>query len=115
MGAGRPAPIRLAYTRRAVFARVHSFAIGEEDRSSTDEVVEQILPTIRELEGYRGMVVLSELEGARVMTMSLWQTAEAMDSSKAVTEKIREAESANRQVEGLDASTYRVVTLDLSD
>lgn len=98
-----------------MFARLHSFVLGSEEQAAAAEVVEQILPTVRDLDGYRGLVVLSDLSENRIISVSLWETAETMDASLKVTEKIKAAETANRDVEGQDPSTYRVVTFDLSD
>ncbi|MDP9490638.1 MAG: hypothetical protein M3P42_00300 [Actinomycetota bacterium] len=98
-----------------MFARLHSFDLGAEELGSAAEIVEQILPTVRGLDGYRGLFVLSDLNGNRIISVSLWETSEKMDASLKVTEKIRAAETANREVESQDPSTYRVVAFDLSD
>ncbi|MDP9490809.1 MAG: hypothetical protein M3P42_01190, partial [Actinomycetota bacterium] len=98
-----------------MFARLHSFVLGDEDRAAAGDVVEQVLPTIRALDGYRGMVILSELDGDRVISVSLWETEKKMEASRAVTEKIREAETTSRQIEVNQPSTYRVVPFDVSD
>jgi heme-degrading monooxygenase HmoA len=99
-----------------MYARVMSFVLPEVEEAEAAEVVEQILPTVRSLDGYRGMVVLSDVEGGgRILTLSLWETAETMDASRVVTEKIQTAETANRQVETQDMSKFHVVAFDLSD
>ena len=97
-----------------MYARVLSFFLGAEAEPATGQVVEQVLPTIRELDGYRGLVVLSELDGRRVVSLSLWETADAMERSREVTEKIRVAETANRDIESGDPSTFRVVAFDVT-
>lgn len=98
-----------------MYARITSFVLPEVEDAAAADVVEQILPTVRGLDGYRGMVVLSDVDGGRIVSLSLWETAEKMDASRVVTEKIQAAETANRQVESQDASTFRVVAFDLSD
>lgn len=98
-----------------MYARLMSFALPEVEEAAAADVVKQILPTIRNLDGYRGLVILSDVEGGRIVTLSLWETAEKMDASRVVTEKIEAAETANRQVESRDASKFRVVAFDLSD
>jgi heme-degrading monooxygenase HmoA len=98
-----------------VYARLHSFVLGDQDRPAADAVVEQVLPLVRDIEGYRGMVVLAELAGGRIVSVSLWDSTETMDSSRKVAEKIRDAETSSRQVENMESSTYRVVAFDLSD
>jgi heme-degrading monooxygenase HmoA len=98
-----------------MYARITSFVLPEVEEAAAADVVEQILPTVRDLDGYRGMVVLSDVEGGRIVSLSLWETAEKMDASRVVTEKIQAAETASRQVESHDAELFRVVSFDLSD
>ena len=98
-----------------MFARITSFVLSEVEEAAAADAVEQILPTVRELDGYRGLVVLSDVEGGRIVSLSLWETAEKMEASRLVTEKIPTAETANREVESQDLALFRVVAFDLSD
>jgi heme-degrading monooxygenase HmoA len=98
-----------------MFARIMSFVLTEVEEAAAADVVEQILPTVRDLDGYRGMVVLSDVEGGRIVSLSLWESAETMEASRLVTEKIQAAETANREVESQDPALFRVVAFDLSD
>jgi heme-degrading monooxygenase HmoA len=98
-----------------MYARITSFVLPEVEEAAAADVVEQILPTVRALDGYRGMVVLSDVEGGRIVSLSLWETAEKMDASRLVTEKIQAAETANREVETQALAMFRVVAFDLSD
>lgn len=118
MGAAHAAPINTrAHTLACslMYARIVSFILPEVEETATADVVEQILPTLRGLDGYRGLVILSDVEGGRIVTLSLWETAEKMDASRLVTEKIQAAETANREVESQGESRFRVVAFDLSD
>ena len=98
-----------------MYARLMSFVLPELEDAAAADIVEQILPTVRGLDGYRGMVVLSDLDGGRIVSLSLWETAEKMQASRVVTEKIQAAETAGRNVESQDAWKFRVVAFDLSD
>lgn len=98
-----------------MYARMTSFVLPEVEEAVAADVVDQILPTVRGLDGYRGLVILSDVESGRIVSVSLWETAETMDASREVTAKIQAAETANREVESHDPSKFRVVAFDLSD
>jgi heme-degrading monooxygenase HmoA len=118
MGGGirRPPLHSRAYTRCCqMYARIMSFAFPKVEEAAAADVVEQVLPTIRSLDGYRGLVILSDVDRGRIVSLSLWETAEAMDAARMVTEKIEAAETSNREVESEDTSKFRVVAFDLSD
>ena len=91
-----------------------SFVLPNAEEAPASGVIEQILPTVRALDGYRGMVVLSDVEGGRIVAMSLWETAEKMAASRYVTEKIQAAETVGRNIESQDEEKFRVVAFDLS-
>jgi heme-degrading monooxygenase HmoA len=95
-------------------ARMATVKVGPGEPESTAEIFEQILPTMRELEGYRGMVVLSDLEEPRFLVLSLWETAAAMEASDATASRISAAETSERDYELEDMTRYRVDTFDLA-
>jgi len=66
-----------------VFARVTTF---EGPPEHVDEfrhaVVEHMLPALRRLEGYQGVLILADRKGGKVLGVSLWESEEAMDASE---------------------------------
>ena len=95
-------------------ARVTTVKVGPGEPDSTAEIFEQIVPTMRELDGYRGMVVLHDLEQPQFVVLSLWESADAMEASDDVASRITTAETANRDFEVQGRTRYRVETFDLA-
>lgn len=94
-------------------ARLTTTVVGEES-ASIAPIFEHIRPAMRELEGYRGMLVLSDLEEARFLVVTLWETAEAMAASDGVAAQIAAAETAHRDFEIEDTRRYRVEMFDVT-
>jgi heme-degrading monooxygenase HmoA len=96
-------------------ARVTTTAIGPDETDSVAEIFQQVLPAMRDLEGYVGFVVLTDPDDQRLLVVSLWETAEAMAASESVADRIKDAETAQRDFEIQETSRYRVVTFDLAN
>jgi heme-degrading monooxygenase HmoA len=97
-----------------MYARLTTTVVGPAEDDSAAEIFEQVVPTMRELEGYRGLVVLSDLDEGRFLVLSLWETAEAMEASEGMAARISAAESAKRDFEIESTARYRVDTFDLA-
>jgi heme-degrading monooxygenase HmoA len=97
-----------------MYARVTTVTVGPGEPESTAEIFEQIVPTMRELEGYRGMVVLSDVDEPRFLVLSLWESADAMEASEAMASRISAAETAERDYDVEAMTRYRVDTFDPS-
>ena len=95
-------------------ARVTTIAVGPGEPDSTAEIFEQILPLIRELNGYRGLVVLNELDADRFLVLSMWESAEAMEASESTAANLTTAETAGRDYQVEDITRYRVDSFDLA-
>jgi len=68
-------------------ARVNFFeGPSEGARQATRELV---WPGIRDLEGYRGYIVLLSPDGDRALGITLWQSEQAEEASRHVAETIR--------------------------
>jgi heme-degrading monooxygenase HmoA len=96
-----------------VYARLTTTLLAPDEEDAASEVFERILPTVREVAGFRGMVVLSELNGRRIVALSLWEDAEALRAGTQVMDGLRRAETAFRNTLGQDTSEYRVAGLSL--
>jgi heme-degrading monooxygenase HmoA len=96
-----------------MYARVTTTAVGEGEHDSVSAIFDQVVPTMRELEGYRGLMVLTDAEGGRFLVVTLWENAEAMEASEAVATRISAAENAQRDFEIEDTARYRVDAFDV--
>ena len=96
-----------------MFARVATIAVGAGEPDSTADIFEQIIPTLRELAGYRGLVVLDYLGESRFLVLTLWETADALEATDEIARRIVAAESAERDFRVEDIARYRVDAFDL--
>lgn len=94
-------------------SRLTTTVLAPDEIESTAQVLEGILPTMRELAGFRGVIVLHDDERRLNVAMTLWDSAEALENSEAVMGKIRVAETNSRNVESQETSTFRVVACHL--
>lgn len=97
-----------------MYARVATIAVGSGEPDSTADIFEQIVPTLRELDGYRGIVVLDDLGDSRFLVLTLWDTAEALEASDGIAKRMVAAETAERDFRIQDIARYRVGTFDLA-
>jgi heme-degrading monooxygenase HmoA len=94
-------------------ARLTTTTVGDETESIA-QIFEHVTPALRDLDGYRGAVVLRDVEAARVLVLTLWESAEAMEGSEATASQIKAAETANRDFAIESTSRYRVEAFDLA-
>jgi heme-degrading monooxygenase HmoA len=68
-----------------------------------------MLPAVRRLEGYQGMLILAERQGGKVLGLSLWESEEAMGASEEAAYWFRTygAEAASERVTSVER--YEVV------
>jgi heme-degrading monooxygenase HmoA len=98
-----------------MYARLTTIAVPESTEPfSPAAVVEQVLPTLRELEGFRGLLVLSSVDGSQVVSLSLWESAETLEASEGISQKLRTAETASRGLGTPEAASFRVDALRLN-
>jgi heme-degrading monooxygenase HmoA len=97
-----------------MYARLTTTVVGPAEPDSAAEIFEQVVPTMRELDGYRGLVVLNDLDEDRFLVLTLWDSAEALGASEAIAARIKEAETAKRDFEVESTARYRVDMFDLA-
>ena len=95
-------------------ARLTTAAIGVEETDSVATIFEHVVPTLRDLDGYVGFVALTDPDGRRLLVLTLWESAEALAASEPIAEKIKAAETAQRDFEIEDTARYRVLTFDIA-
>jgi heme-degrading monooxygenase HmoA len=97
-----------------MYARLTATTLGPGQSDDSATVFADLLPTLRSLDGFRGMVVLSELDGQRVVALSFWETADAVEGGASTMDRLRDAETSPRQVESQETTVFRVAGLDLT-
>ena len=97
-----------------MFARLTTTVIGRDEPEVAAEIVERILPTLQNLDGFKGILVMAD-EGSRVVHgITLWDSADAMERSESVARGIREAETRSRHVIAQETARFRVVAFHLT-
>jgi hypothetical protein len=76
---------------------------------------ESIESWLRDYEGYRGLVVLTDEQGQRSVTITLWETPEAEKKARASRGAMRDQIAAAAGMEVVDFSVYEVAVLELAD
>jgi heme-degrading monooxygenase HmoA len=94
-------------------ARLTTTALSEDEFDDAAAVFERLLPSIRELDGFKGMVVLSELAGNRIVALTLWENEHAMIEADSALDGLRDAETRPRRVEAQETARFRVSGVNL--
>jgi heme-degrading monooxygenase HmoA len=98
-----------------VFARVSSYEIPPEQAGDAAARFGQAIGQIRELNGLAAAYLLVNAEAGRVLTMTLWDSAAAMEASHVTASRLRT--EAVRSVDGnvLSVEEYEVAARELGD
>jgi hypothetical protein len=98
-----------------MFARLTTTVLGVNQRDESAEVLQNILPTLTSLSGFKGLIVLVDSEERAVVGMTLWDSAEALDRNEPVVGGIRRAETSTRDIVSQESSTFRVAAYYLAE
>jgi heme-degrading monooxygenase HmoA len=98
-----------------MYARLTTTVLARDEHDATAEVFPQVLPTLKGLDGFKGIVVASEDEGKRIIALSFWESAEALEASRPTIDRIRNAESGGRKIQSQESVAFRVVGFELDD
>jgi heme-degrading monooxygenase HmoA len=88
-----------------MFARVTTFEGPPEHVDDfRHAVVEHMLPALRRLEGYQGVLILADRQGGKVLGVSLWESEESMGASEEAAYWFRTygAEAASERVTNVE-------------
>jgi heme-degrading monooxygenase HmoA len=101
-------------------ARMSTFAgptnQSEEDLAQAKKVAEeQVMPAVRQLDGYRGLIYLADRTSGTSISVTLWDSEEAMRASEAAANKIRAASASSSSEEIRDVQRFEVAYLELGD
>ena len=94
-------------------ARVTTTTLGSDQPDDSAAVFAEVAPTLRSIGGYKGMVVLSEVDGRRVIALSFWESSDALASGTDTMNRLRNAETSQRAVDDQETVEYQVVGFDL--
>jgi heme-degrading monooxygenase HmoA len=98
-----------------VFARVSSYEIPPEQVGDATTGLQQAIGQIRAMNGLAAAYLLVNAETGRVLTMTLWDNAAAMEASHVTASRLRT--EAIRAVNGsvLSIEEYEVAARELGD
>jgi heme-degrading monooxygenase HmoA len=74
-----------------VFGRItHIEGAPDQIDQGTEYVRQTILPAARQLDGFRGVLSLADRAAGKAMTITLWETEEAMRASEEAANRMRD-------------------------
>jgi hypothetical protein len=91
-----------------MYARLTTVVFGDGQQSPVESGFDRTLPAIRQLDGFKGMMVLSGIDERRFAILTLWETAEALAAAQPTLDGIRRAETTFRDVEWDETARYYV-------
>jgi heme-degrading monooxygenase HmoA len=89
-----------------MFARVSTYKSGPD--TTSDAPADDVMKKVQEIPGYKGMYFLNSKEAGKALSITLWETEEAMVSSREAANKIRTEMSSADKREILDVEEYEV-------
>ncbi|MEU1178610.1 hypothetical protein ABZ464_13330 [Streptomyces sp. NPDC005820] len=90
-------------------ARLSTFqgsAEGVED--SVRNAHETVLPALRSVDGFRGLMVLVDRASGRQLALTLWDSEQAMESGESAANRIREDSARQSGLSVEDVQHYQV-------
>ena len=76
-------------------------------------VVQQVLPAVRQLDGYQGMLAGVDRTSGKVVTFTLWESEEAMRASEEAANRLRGDAVDELAVPQPSVERYEVVVAEL--
>lgn len=98
-----------------MFARVNAFeGPPEQMDESLRQVREQVLPQLKQQDGFKGLIGLADRQTGKVLGVTLWESEEAMRASEEAANRLRSesAEAGDQTVAGIER--YEVALFDVS-
>ena len=98
-----------------MYARLTTTLLAPDEHDASAEVFPQVLPTLKSLDGFKGMLVASEGDGKRVIALSLWENAQALEANTPTMDRLRDAESGGRKIVSQESVAFRVIGFELDE
>lgn len=96
-----------------MFARVSTYKTGPE--TTADAPAEDVVKSVLEIPGCRGIYYLNGKETDKALSITLWDTEEAMVASREAANKIRTESSDAQKTQILEVEEFEVTTSSLKD
>lgn len=99
---------------RNVFARVTTSQaqpdLSPEDRDRmTDFILEQLIPAVRRMDGFKGGYWLGDPKSGKGLTFTLWESEEAERASQAASSQLRQQAASALSAEIKGVEVYEVL------
>jgi heme-degrading monooxygenase HmoA len=88
-----------------VFARVSTFTgTSDEVDEAISQVREDVLPRVEQLDGYKGAYLLVDRQNGKSLSVTLWESEEAMRASEEAANTLRSevADALGTQMVGVE-------------
>jgi heme-degrading monooxygenase HmoA len=95
-----------------MFARVSTYKTGPETVSDTPS--EDIVSKVLQIPGCKGIYYLNGTESDRALSITLWDTAEAMTESRQEANKIRKENSEAEKIDIVAVEEFEVTLSSLN-
>lgn len=95
-----------------MFARVSTFKSGPETLSNAPS--EDIVSRVLQMPGCKGIYYLNGKETDKAISITLWDTAEAMAASREAASKLRKETSETEKTQIVDVEEFEVTASSLS-
>jgi len=103
---GVPPIVRVGERRlQAVYARISTFEGSPENiDQELRQVRENVLPQLRQQEGFEGMVALGDRQTGKTLGITFWESEEALGASEEAAARMREdsAEAMSETIAGVE-------------
>lgn len=96
-----------------MFARMTAYQVPVDRMEEAIESVQEQIPTLWEIAGFRGALALADRESGKAIAVSLWDSEEARDRSEELAAQSREEVKESRGEEVLWLERYAVVACDI--
>jgi hypothetical protein len=96
-----------------VYARLTTTVLAAGEPDTTGEIVDSLLPTLRGLPGFKGVLIIASEPAHLIHAITLWESAEALEENEPVMNGLRDAETTTREVVAQETGAYEVTAIHL--
>ena len=89
-------------------ARVSTYEMGGRPKEDAARAFEQAVQGVQQLDGNQGGMLLVGEDGSRAMTITFWESADALRASEEQANQMREQAAGGAGITIADVSAYEV-------
>jgi len=97
-----------------MLARLTTTVLSADEPDATEEIMDNLLPTLRGLSGFQGVLVIASPKTQLIHAITLWESAEALRENEPVMNGLRDAETTAREVVAQETGEYEVTAIHLA-